>query len=78
MRIDDRLVRLRGYRSKDPSLLTLFDVAGREHVDILVVAPEADADFAERVLHLAGEVGSTEPPSRILELAAEPTASRLA
>jgi hypothetical protein len=75
MRVNDRLVRLRGYRSKGPALLTLSDSSGREHVDILVVAPEADADFAERILHLAGGVGSLEPPGRILELAAEPASS---
>jgi len=75
MRVDDRLVRLRGYRSKDPSLLTLSDFSSREHVDILVVSPEADANFAERVLQLAGGVGSLEPPGRILELAAEPASS---
>jgi uncharacterized protein DUF5994 len=75
MRVDDRVVRLRGYRRKDPALLTVSDSSGREHIDILVVAPEADADFAERVLHLAGGVGSLEPPSRILERTAEPASS---
>jgi hypothetical protein len=60
MRVEDRVVSLRGIRGQDPSLLTLFDSAGRDHVDILVVPPEADATFAERVLELAGGMGSLE------------------
>lgn len=75
MRVDERVVRLRGYRRKDPALLTLSDSSGCEHVDILVVPPEADAHFAERVLHLAGALGSLEPPGRILELVTEPASS---
>jgi hypothetical protein len=72
MRVAERVVRLGGFHAQDPSLLTLFDSSGREHVDILVVRPEADADFAMRVLQLAGGAGSIEQPDRILELAAAP------
>jgi hypothetical protein len=74
MQVQERIVSLRGHRSQDPSLLTLFDSSGREHIDILVVPPEADADFADRVLQLAGGEGSVEQPGRILELAATPAA----
>jgi hypothetical protein len=77
MRVAERTVNLRGFRRVDPSMLTLFDASGGERINILVVPPEADADFAERVLQLAGGVGSVEPPGRILELAAGP-AGRLA
>jgi hypothetical protein len=70
MQVQERVVSLRGRRGQDPALLTLFDSSGREHIDILVVPPEADAPFAERVLQLAGGIGSVEPPIRILELAA--------
>ncbi len=72
MQVAGRVVRLGGFRTHDHSLLTLFDSSGREHIDIVVVPPEADADFAERVLELAGGVGSVERPARILELAAAP------
>jgi Family of unknown function (DUF5994) len=70
MRVAERVVRLGGLHAQDPWLLTLFDSSGREHVDILVVRPEADADFAMRVLQLAGGAGSIERPDRILQLAA--------
>jgi len=72
MQIDKRVVRVRGYHVQDPLVLTVFDSSGDEHIDILVVRPEADADFAERVLRLAGGVGSIEQPDRILKLAAMP------
>jgi Family of unknown function (DUF5994) len=72
MHIDERVVHVRGYHIQDPLVLTVFDPAEDEHIDILVVRPEADADFAERVLRLAGGVGSIERPDRILRLAAMP------
>jgi Family of unknown function (DUF5994) len=70
MRVDERVVRLRGYHIQDPLLLRLFDASGDEHIDVLVIPPEADADCAERALRLAGGVGSIERPDRILQLAA--------
>jgi Family of unknown function (DUF5994) len=72
MRIDKRVVRVRGYHIQNPLVLTVFDPSGEQHINILVVRPEADADFAERVLQLAGGVGSLEQPDRILKLAAMP------
>jgi hypothetical protein len=72
MHIDERVVRVRGYHIQDPLVLTVFDLSGEQHINILVVRPEADADFAERVLQLAGGVGSLEQPDRILKLAATP------
>jgi len=72
MHIDERVVHVRGYHIQDPLVLTVFDSSEDEHIDILVVRPEADADFAERVLRLAGGGGSIERPDRILELAATP------
>jgi Family of unknown function (DUF5994) len=72
MQIDERVVRVRGYHIQDPLVLTVFDLSGEQHINILVVRPEADADFSERVLQLAGGVGSLEQPDRILKLAATP------
>jgi Family of unknown function (DUF5994) len=72
MHIDDRVVRVRGYHIQDPLVLTVFDSSGDEHIDILVVRPEADADFAERVFRLAGGMGSIEGADRILKRAATP------
>jgi hypothetical protein len=72
MHIDDRVVHVRGYHVQDPLVLTVYDSSGDEHIDILVVRPEAGAAFAERVLRLAGGVGSIERPDRILQLAATP------
>jgi hypothetical protein len=75
LQVEGRVIRLDGFRTHDPLLITLFDSSGREHIDILVVPPESDADLAERVLRLAGGVGSTERPARILELAAAATSA---
>jgi hypothetical protein len=72
MHIDERVAHVHGYHIQDPLVLTVFDTSGDEHIDILVVRPEADADFAERVLRLAGGVGSVERPDRILKIAATP------
>jgi hypothetical protein len=66
----------RGYHIHDPLLLRLFDASGDEHIDVLVIPPEADADCAERALRLAGGVGSIERPDRILELAASSQGKR--
>lgn len=76
MHIDERVVRVCGFHIQDPLVLTVFDSSDDEHIDILVVRPEADADFAERVLRLAGGVGSIERPDRILKLAATPEGNR--
>jgi len=70
MQLEERVVRLRGLRGQDPLLLTLFDSSDNEHIDVLVIPPETDAAFAERILQLAGGVGSVDPPGRIFELAA--------
>jgi hypothetical protein len=67
-----RVVRVRGYHIQNPLVLTVFDPSGEQHINMLVVRPEADADFAERVLQLAGGVGSLEQQDRIVKLAAMP------
>jgi hypothetical protein len=70
MQLDGRLVHLGGFHGQDPLLLTVVDASDQEHIDLLVVPPEADADFAARTLALAGGAGSPGRPDRILDLAA--------
>ncbi len=69
--VEGRVVRLGGFRRQNPLLLSLVDPWGREHIDLLVIAPQTDVDVAEQALAMTGGVGSMERPQRILELAAQ-------
>jgi Family of unknown function (DUF5994) len=52
--VDGRVVKLGGYNTVDPSVITLVDASGWERVDLLVVPPDTDAAFAEIALAAAG------------------------
>ena len=52
--VDGRVVKLGGYATVDPSVVTLVDASGWERADLLVVPPNADPAFAESVLAAAG------------------------
>lgn len=52
--VDGRVVKLGGYATVDPSVITLVDASGWERADLLVVPPDADAGFAGSALAAAG------------------------
>jgi uncharacterized protein DUF5994 len=51
--VDGSAVKLGGFRSVDPSIVTLVDASGWERMDLVVVPPDADPQFAESALDLA-------------------------
>ncbi len=52
--VDGRVVKLGGYNTVDPSVITLVDASGWERMDLLVIPPDADVAFAETALAEAG------------------------
>ena len=71
MRIGGRLVRLGGFATSDPVTVRLSDGRGAERIDILVVAPDADAALAQRILLLAGEADNPYRAEEILTRAGD-------
>jgi Family of unknown function (DUF5994) len=64
--IGGRAVRLGGFEHQDVALLSLYDPWGSERVDIVVIAPDADPAFAERVMAAASRPGRNAAPSQLL------------
>lgn len=72
--VDGAAVKLGGYRSVDPSVVTLVDPSGWQREDVVVVPPDTDPAFAASAL----ESASSQDNHRALEiLAARPTAEAL-
>ena len=61
----DRVVRTGGFRSMDPTLVSLT-VDGDRRLDLLVVPPEADALTGVRALRLAGLKEQSSSAQRVL------------
>lgn len=72
MQIHGRTVRLGGFATSNPVTVRLSDPWGRERIDVLVIAPEADPAVAERALTLASEADNPLSAADILTRANEP------
>jgi hypothetical protein len=59
-------VRLGGFRTQDPALITLVDTSGWKRLDIVVVPPEADPAFAEQALVMAGLDGDVHHAGEVI------------
>jgi len=70
LEIEGRRVRLGGFTHQDPSMISLRDAWGAERIDILVVPPEAEEEFAAAAMVLASRSGPNERAARMLDLAA--------
>lgn len=68
--IEGRRVRLGGFAHQDPSMISLRDAWGAERIDILVIPPEAEEEFAAAAVVLASRPGPNERAARMLDLAA--------
>lgn len=67
IRIGNRVVRLGGFAMPEANVVSFIDDTGmRRRIDVLVVDPDADPAFAERVLTLASTAGSTLLATEIL------------
>ncbi len=49
MKIEGRTVRLGGFASSDPVTVRLSDPWDKERIDVLVIAPDTEADVAARI-----------------------------
>lgn len=72
MQIRGRTVRLGGFATSDPDTVRLSDPWGRERIDILVIAPETDPAFADRVFAIASETDNPLGAREILTRAGDP------
>jgi hypothetical protein len=68
--IEGRRIRLGGFAHQSPSMISLRDARGAERIDILVIPPEAEEEFAAAAMVLASRSGPNERAARVLELAA--------
>jgi len=69
LRVPGHEVRLGGYRSQDPALISLVDTSGWQRVDLVVIPPETDPVLAGRALALAGLDGDLHRAGQILQQA---------
>jgi Family of unknown function (DUF5994) len=67
--IEGRTVRLGGFATGEPSVVTLIDTWGREHIDVLVIAPDTEPEIARRAMELASRAGGTSRAAEILTAA---------
>jgi uncharacterized protein DUF5994 len=62
LRVAGRVVRLGGFHSQMPWLLTLIDPWGNDRIDVLVIPPDTEPGVADRALAIvAGEPGPAHP-----------------
>lgn len=69
--VEGRVVRLGGFHTQDPLVLSVVDARNVDRIDFLVIPPETGAQIAERALELASETNGASTAARILELASE-------
>ncbi|MGX7681860.1 DUF5994 family protein [Jatrophihabitans sp. DSM 45814] len=55
--VEGRTIKLGGYRMQNPSLLSMMDLWSSERIDVLVIDPDADPEFAHRALEIASQPG---------------------
>jgi hypothetical protein len=67
--VEGRQVRLGGFTHQDQSMISFRDAWGAERIDILVIPPEAEPDFAAAAMALASRSGPNERAARMLERA---------
>jgi uncharacterized protein DUF5994 len=72
LQIGDRVVRLGGFHTQIPGLLTLIDAWGRDPVNVLVVPPETAASVADRALALVAAGPGADRPDQVLHNAQGP------
>jgi Family of unknown function (DUF5994) len=65
----DRMIKLSGYRTQVPAVISLVDGSGWDHVDIVVIPPDTDSEVAGRALTMAGDDSDQHRAAAILELA---------
>ncbi|HET6909977.1 MAG TPA: DUF5994 family protein [Mycobacteriales bacterium] len=70
IRVNDRTVRLGGFRTSAPCMIRMSDAWGRERIDILVIPPATDPHVAERALRLAAAADSAWTGDQLLAMAA--------
>jgi hypothetical protein len=75
--VSGRLVKLGGYRTQNPALISLVDMSGWKRVDLLVILPDTHPRIAERALSLAGLDGDLHQAEQILELVKPAAAARI-
>jgi hypothetical protein len=74
LRVADRVVRLGGFNTQTPGLLTLIDAWGRDRVNVLVIPPDTDPAIADRALTLVAGQPSPDRPEQVLERARDQVA----
>lgn len=77
LRVEGKLIRLGGFHTQTPMLLSLIDAWGRDRIDMLVIRPETDPAVAQRALTLASGGPSSDHPEQILNRAREQIAHEL-
>jgi hypothetical protein len=71
-------VRLGGYATQDPALISLVDTSGWHRVDLVVIPPETDPVLAGRALALAALDGDLHRAGQILQQARRQPSARVA
>jgi hypothetical protein len=75
--VSGRQVKLGGYRTQNPALISLVDHSGWKRVDLVVIPPDTHPLIAERALSLASHDGDLHHAEQILELATPAASARI-
>jgi hypothetical protein len=67
LRVDGRVVRMGGFHTQIPGLLTLLDAWGRERINVMVVPPDTPPAVADRALALVAGDPNADHPDQVLE-----------
>jgi hypothetical protein len=72
-----RVVRLGGFHTQIPGLLTLIDAWGHDRINVMIIPPDTDAAIADRALTLVAGQPSPNHPDQVLQHARKPTPTEL-
>lgn len=73
--VTGRIVRLGGFHTQMPGLLTLIDAWGRDRINVMVIPPDTDPAIANQALTLVAGKPNSDHPDQVLQHAREQAAT---
>jgi hypothetical protein len=67
--VGGQLVRLGGFSTDEPRLISFIEASGRGRIDVLIIDPDTDPAVAEKAMALASQSGNLLRPAEVLEQA---------
>lgn len=77
LRVAGKVIRLGGFHTQIPGLLTLLDTWGRERINLMVIPPDTVPEVADRALEIAAGEPNSDQPDQVLQHARDQVAAGL-